>query len=370
MRILDRYVLRELLIPFGYCLGGFWIFWAAFDLFMELAEFQRNNCTASDVAQFYALRTPEMVVMVLPIAFLLALLYALTDMARHHELTAIRAAGVSLWRISVPYLGLGFVLSLVVFVLNEFYVASNAEAAQLLKHRRQAVANATDSKQWKRQWGFTNTRQNRIWYMDAYNLTTSEMLRPHVTWLLDGGTKCEIWAERGIYRDGAWVFYNVQENMFSITPGDFNSNITNIMTIPFSETPAQIRSEIKIGKISDLRDVNRTQLSIQEILGYLRLHPERSEKNPMLETKLQGRFATPWTCLVVVLIALPFGAPAGRRNVFVGVASSIVICFAYFVIVQLALALGTRGTLPPWLAAWAPNLLFGGTGVALTFRVR
>lgn len=45
MRILDRYLLRELLIPFGYCLGGFWIFWMAFDLFAEMSEFQRNGCS-------------------------------------------------------------------------------------------------------------------------------------------------------------------------------------------------------------------------------------------------------------------------------------------------------------------------------------
>jgi lipopolysaccharide export system permease protein len=73
---------------------------------------------------------------------------------------------------------------------------------------------------------------------------------------------------------------------------------------------------------------------------------------------------------VVVLIAIPFGAVGGRRNVFVGVASSILICFVYFVLQQVGLALGTSGSLPPWLAAWFPNLSFGLTGLWLTSRVR
>ena len=90
----------------------------------------------------------------------------------------------------------------------------------------------------------------------------------------------------------------------------------------------------------------------------------------MLDTKLHGRLAAPWTCLVVVLIALPFGAMPGRRNVFVGVASSIVICFVYFVLMQLSLAFGTRHLVPPWLAAWAPNLLFAGAGIWLTWKIR
>jgi lipopolysaccharide export system permease protein len=89
-----------------------------------------------------------------------------------------------------------------------------------------------------------------------------------------------------------------------------------------------------------------------------------------LETQYQGHYATPWTCFVVVLVALPFGAASGRRNVYVGVASSLGICFAFFVSLQVALALGSRGTVPPCLAGWAPNFLFGIGGVWLTWRVR
>jgi lipopolysaccharide export system permease protein len=73
---------------------------------------------------------------------------------------------------------------------------------------------------------------------------------------------------------------------------------------------------------------------------------------------------------VVVLIAIPFGAASGRRNLFFGVAGSIFICFAYFVIQQVSLALGAGGHLPAWLAAWLPNLFFAGLGLGLTARVR
>jgi lipopolysaccharide export system permease protein len=90
----------------------------------------------------------------------------------------------------------------------------------------------------------------------------------------------------------------------------------------------------------------------------------------MLATQLHGRIASAWTCLVVVLIAIPFGAPSGRRNVFVGVAASIFICFAYIILMRVGLTLGTAGHLPAWLAAWLPNVVFGTTGIVLTSRVR
>jgi lipopolysaccharide export system permease protein len=101
------------------------------------------------------------------------------------------------------------------------------------------------------------------------------------------------------------------------------------------------------------------------------LHPDlpRADSNKLL-TKLYGRLAAPWTCLVVVLIAIPFGAASGRRNLFFGVAGSIFICFTFFVLQQVGLALGLGGRLPAWLAAWLPNLIFGATGLWMTARVR
>src|SRR5206468_8856468 len=111
--------------------------------------------------------------------------------------------------------------------------------------------------------------------------------------------------------------------------------------------------------------------SIAEILNYKRLHSYLlPNTRAMLDTQLQARLAAPWTCVVVVLIAIPFGAPSGRRNVFVGVAASILICFADFVLQRVGLALGTGGYLPSLVAALLPNALFGGAGIWLTARVR
>ena len=119
MRLLDRYLLRELLIPLGYCLCGFLLFWITSDMFVRLGEFQKKGLLARDIAEYYVVMLPEFLVLVLPIALLLALLYALTNHARHNEVTAIRAAGVSLWRLSIPYLGVGLLASLALFATNE-----------------------------------------------------------------------------------------------------------------------------------------------------------------------------------------------------------------------------------------------------------
>src|SRR6185436_20148384 len=121
MRLLDRYLLRELLLPLAYCLAGFLTSFIVFDLMGSVDDFQKKNLTAADIVEYYFVCTPEFLVAsyVVPMSLLLAMLYALTNHARHNELTAMRAAAIPLWRITVPYFAVGVLFSLTVFYVNE-----------------------------------------------------------------------------------------------------------------------------------------------------------------------------------------------------------------------------------------------------------
>jgi len=375
MRLLDRYLLRELLVPLGYCLCGFLLFWISSDLFVTLGGFQKKGLVALDIVEYYLVVLPEFLVLVLPIALLLALLYALTNHARHQEITAIRAAGVSLWRLSLPYLGVGFLASLALFAANEFWVPSSDERAKAILKRRLAPDPGAPGRNEYRNLCFDNTRDGRRWRIGVYNTQTGEMIEPGVYPIeRDGSKPWELRAERARRIDGVWTFFNAlafREAAETNSP-PVPSLRTNVLAVPeFSETPEEINSEIKIRDSMTLRAAKKADVPIQDIVNYVRLHPQLSlSDRAWLDTKLAGRLAAPWTCLVVVLIAIPFGVAGGRRNVFVGVASSIVICFSYFVLQQLGLALGTSGRLPAWLAAWFPNLSFGLAGLLMTARVR
>jgi lipopolysaccharide export system permease protein len=372
MRLLDRYLLRELLVPLGFCLSGFLIFWMAFDLFGELSNFQEHKLNIGDIGLYYCVKAPEFLVIVLPIALLLALLYSLTNLARHHEITAIRGAGVSLWRLCLPHLMVGLGLSVALFLVNELWAPSSSERAQRIVNRR--VAPQDNPQGIVQAAGLANLREGRCWLAGEYNPKTSQMRNPLVIWTLPDGSQLWLQAASAHRVQGVWTFFDARE---SRATAETNSLLTpflhtNILAMPqFKETPEEIQSEINISKGMAFRAKNRADVPIVQILDYLRLHPHPAETiQPWLYTKLQGRLAAPWTCLVVVLIAIPFGAAHGRRNVFVGVASSIFICFFFFVLQQLGLALGTGGYLPPWLAAWFPNLTFGLAGLLMTARVR
>jgi lipopolysaccharide export system permease protein len=374
MRLLDRYLLRELLVPLGYCLGGFLLFWTVFDLFTSLGDLQEDKMQAMDIIQYYLVRAPDILVLILPVALLLALLYALTTHARHHEITAMRAAGISLWRIALPYFCVGFAASLVLLALNELAVPDSSDLAERISKRRLPKQPGALGPGQAVTLTFHNLRDQRTWVIGIYDAEAQKMTRAHVVWALPDGSERIFFANRAEHQDGVWVFQDLRE--FRKEPGTNSLPIlileTNRLTLPeFTETPDQIESEIKVSRSMSMRPGKRVELAITEIAHYLRLHPNpgRAEKD-WLYTHLHGRLAAPWTCLVVVLIAIPFGAASGRRNVFFGVAGSIFICFTYFVLLKLCLALGSGGRLEPWVAAWLPNLSFSITGAWLTARVR
>lgn len=372
MRILDRYLLREFLAPLGYCLGGFLVFWVAFDFFSEMSTLQKLR--AVEVVKLYALKTPGFLVLLLPIVLLIALLYALSNHNRHFELTAIRAAGVSLWRLCVPYFLMAVAIGAALFVLSEKLVPRCDAAVQRIfdahddkfkPAERHRVTN----------FAFT-TREGKMWLIGNYDTDTTMMTNVSVNWQQRDGSWLRLECQWGCRSNGVWTFHEATVFREPVQGDSMPEPLirkTNTLAMPaFAETPADMRNELKMAPLlTRNRPGGRTGVTIGEILDYLDNHPrlERGAR-ALLETEVQERFAAPWTCLVVVLIAIPFGAASGRRNVFIGVASAIGICFAFYVLQKLSLALGMNGSLPPWLAAWLPNFVFGVYGAWMTARLR
>ena len=372
MRLHDRYLFRELLTPLAYCLGGFLVFWVAYFFFSEIDTMQEHQLRLFDCAEYAAAMMPGFLILVLPIALLLALLYALTQHSRHHELTALRAAGVSLWRLCAPYFVVGIAAGGIYFWMNEVIVPRCANWTEEILSRHVQLENNPKAKTHFTKNGFRTAHANRIWQIGDYDAVTRIMLNPNVTWMTADGSWHALDAARAGRTNNVWIFSNAK--MFAQSPHGtlVPTGSTNLIAMPeFDETPKQILSNLKMSDSQTVRGSRSADIPLAQLRGYLRLHPDlpADDAGPLL-TKYYGRLAAPWTCLVVVLMAIPFGAQSGRRNLFFGVAGSIFICFAYFVLQQVSLAFGMNGHLPAWLAAWLPNLLFTTAGTILIVRTR
>jgi lipopolysaccharide export system permease protein len=372
MRLLDRYLFRELLTPLAFCLGGIWLLGVCFTLFSSLDEFQDRKFHFIDVVEYAVAITPGFLALVFPIVLLLALLYALANHARHNEITAMRAAGVGLWRLSAPYLCVGFVASIALFALNEFIVPRSINWSERIFTRHVQKRGDVLVRNTFQNFGFTNARERRAWFIGEYNVYRAKMIKPHVIWTLPDKSIRQLYADDAVYTNGIWRFSNVIEYSQTNSTAPLEPFLqTNILAMTeFDETPDQIESEIEICAYQSLK-TRRADIPLSDIFNYLKLHPHLPPTDAAwLFTKFHGRLAVPWTCLVVAIIAIPFGAMPGRRNLFFGVAGSLAICFTYFVIQQFALAFGSNGHLPAWLAAWLPNLIFAGLGLVLIARIK
>ncbi len=380
MRLIDRYLLREWIFPFVYCLTGFMILWIAFDLIAELDEFTDANFTVGQVFSYYWVTLPEHFFVVVPVSLLLSLMYAINQHARQNEFIAIRNAGVGMLRMTLPYLSVGLLLSLGMFFTNEFWLPDSLREGKVLRANNSDLDESNKTKLdklWELDVKFRNEAANRNWQIPAFNPKTGEILgvdnKPIViSWKWDEDQpKRELMAIRGVWEDGGWTFFKVRdyrptEGFPEAHPIKFHEKLR---MDEFDEAPVRIEGELKISPLFEKRAHKRWSVSLAEIDGYKKLHPDiDSKKKAILDAQYQARLAEPLTCLIVVMIAIPFAAPSGRRNAAVGVAAGILVCLAFFIIQQMSMAFG--GQIMPHLAAWSPHALFGGISAWQITKVR
>jgi lipopolysaccharide export system permease protein len=373
MRLHDRYLFRELITPLAFCIGGFLVFGIPFFFKEKLGTIQEKNLSLPEAAGYCAASLPEYFVVILPILLLLALLYALTHHARYNEITALRAAGVSLWRVCLPYFAVGLLATGAYFALNEAAVpACDHWAARMLNRHTKPGDPAKNQPQ--PGINIFNARASRYWQFTEFKERGNLMVNPTVTWFPPDRSKHVLQAAQAVYTNGGWTFFDARlwTNSGPQTELAPAGQAAARRMPEFAETPQQIRVLLKFADTQTLHGSRNADIPLSELRELLRSAPDlRPEDARALATKFHGRLALPWTCFVAVLIAIPLGAQSGRRNLFLGVAGSIFVIFAYFVLQWVSLAMGMDGWLRPgWLAAWLPNLIFAAAGTALTLRLR
>ncbi len=373
MRLHDRYLFRELITPLAACLGAFLVFWVSLFFSQELEHIRDAKLHFIDILEYAISMMPGIFVQVLPFILLFGMLRALTQHARHNEITALRAAGVSLWRLCVPYFVVGLLAAGLYFALNEIVVPACTQWSDEILTRYVKKANDPKTKTVYTNVGFRNNRAHRVWKIGEYDSRSATMYNVDVIWALPDGGQRQLKADLAIHTNGVWNFSHVEQ--FAATnsrAGLVQLPGASELAMPeFQETPRQILLDLKFSDAQGTLSSRTPDIPLADLWPYLRQNPDLSkQESAKLYTKFYARFAAPWTCFIVVLMAIPFGAQSGRRNPFYGVAGSIFICFSFFVLQQVSLAFGMGGHLPGWVAAWLPNIFFAALGIFLTMRVR
>ncbi len=371
MLLLDRYVLREWLKVFGMTLAALVGLLLIGRMFGDVPDFMGWGASAWLMLEYFVLQIPSYLPLVLPVALLISVLFILGFFHRNQELTAMRAAGMSIFRITRVLWAAGAALAVLLFFLNATIVPWATERARFLfetaefAHLTQAQGQGGPAKDDSRTLTYANNMAHRMWYIGRFSGYTGQGLGVSVyqsdaqdrlqrVWLANFGAYD---AQRGcwVLRDGREIIYDAAQSAVAQPP------FAGEKVLP--ELTEQPRVMLALTK-------KPTHLSINEIKGVLNdAGDDPSATIAAYAVQYHYVLASPFCCLIVIGLAIPFAVSGVRVNPMIGVSKSIVLFALYYLLTNLCSLLGAQQHLSPMMAAWLPNLAMFVLAVWLCRRV-
>jgi lipopolysaccharide export system permease protein len=341
MRIADRYILRELFPPFLLGIGGFLVILIG-DILYTLAEYiVAGRVTADLVLRLLAYKMPAIMVITFPVSTLFGTLLGLGRLARDRELDAMRLVGTSLPRLFAPVVVFGLAVAGLTFLTNEVVSPwANRRANTMI---RQAILGEAFPE--VREQVFLRAPGNRFLYVNRVD-DRARLLRNIMVFEAEGPLPRLITAWEATWSSTTLALF--QGVMRDLDAAGFTSHEAAFATM-----------QINVGlDAATFFDGQRTpeEMTVGELRSQLDLF--RGGLPAKVAVEYHRKFAIPAASLIFALVAAPISLLAARGGRFGGVAASIALLFAYYVVMSVARALGVAGVLSPALSAWAPNLLF------------
>lgn len=370
MNQIDRYICWEWLRAFLIALGATLGLLVIFDMYDNLGDLLDFKAGSGEIIRYYFMVLPTLLPHILPIAFLVSLLFSLSNLHSNNEIVAFRASGVSFWQITRSLWIAGLCLSGLLLYLNAKVVPwAIEEARQIwddLEYNYELETQRVREAGLIYNVAFSNPRDGRIWFMNRFNKNTYHGYGVTVSMLNQWNQEySKIQARECLYNINAekWIFLDGREVGFEVETG------SRVTSKPFStleltnlvETPRLLLTLEKRAKDLSL-------FELQTILNYYK--DQDNPKAVPFQVRYHSVLAGTVICFIIVGLAVPYSVSGVRVNAMVGVSKSTGLFFSYFLIIKLVVMFGEQGHLPPIYAAWIPNLLMAGFAMFLYSRLK
>ena len=378
--ILDDYVMREYITNLALILAAFSSLFIIFTFFELIGDIIRNRTPLVTVGDYLLNLIPYIIYNVTPLCSLVAVLITFGALNRSSELTAMKATGISLYRVVAPVLVIALLISAALFAFDDLYLPTanrRQDALRSIIKGKPAQTFLRPDRQWISGQATPppTTEANsadptahpaatpaRIFYyqfFDPYknvfaNLTVFEF-DPNSFVLTR-----RIFATSARWDDrvSRWVFENGWQRTFS------GETVSSYQPFTLSTFP-EIREQPSYFTKEDLQ---AQEMNYGELSRYITDLKQSGFDTKRLAVQLYKKIADPLTSLVMAILAVPFALSMGKRGGLVGIATAIGLAISYWVIAGIFSAMGNVNTLPAFLAAWTPDLLFGIVGAYLLLR--
>ncbi|MSO21006.1 MAG: YjgP/YjgQ family permease [Acidobacteria bacterium] len=394
--ILDRYILRSFLLYLVITVAALVLLIEIVTLFLDLlSDVIEHQIPASMVADYFLHLTPHLIYVITPLGVLVAVLVSFAILSQNNEVTAAKASGISLYRLTAPVLAAAAALSVGLFFF-EYYLVPVANRHQDAVRDRIKGRPAQTYLRPDRQW--IVGEGSRIYYYNFFE-PNEQVLGGVTIFEFDPATyelKRRFSAERATYMQTpsgsgpGWVFSSGWERDFREPPLDISAGMSGageasgvaeapgaaeapgmIDSVHFEQFEMRAYPELREPPAYFLKEVKQTtQMNSTELRSYIDDLQKSGFDVVPLAVQLQRKFSFPLFVPIMALIGLPFAFSMGKRGALTGIAVSLGIAMAFWATTSLFEAIGNLNQLPPIAAAWSPNLLFGLGGLYFFLRIR
>ena len=362
-QIVDTYLLSSFLFYFVLWLVSFVLMFHVFTFFELLSDVIKNHIPMSRVFTYLFFLSPRLIYRFTPVSVLTAVLVVFGVLTKNNEVTAFKACGVSMYRLTVPILAGGLLLSGGLFAFDHYWVPEADRVQDAIRSEikgRPAQTYLNPNRTWF--YGL----EDRIYNYKYFDQKAKVMLGVNV-FEVDPETfrlKKHIAAERASWVPAvnAWVFQNgwsrdlrgyEEASVFEFAGG--------VKVFPeLKETPDYFVKEA----------LQSSQMNFLELRSYIGELQQSGFDTIQLQVQLYKKFAVPLFAFILALVSAPFAFLAGNRGGMAGIGMSFAIFVTYVSVDQFFEQLGNLSELPPQLAAWSPDVVFSLVGLYFLVRMR
>lgn len=361
--IMDAYVLRTFLFYFTLMLVSFVMMTEVFTFFELLGDIIRNNIETSKTMTYLVFLAPQLIYQTTPVSVLVGVLVTFGILSKANEVTAFKACGVSLHRLSLSILLSSLVLSASLFAFDYYYVPEANRKQDALRSEIKGKAPQTYVQPDRK---FVYGEGCRIFYYKFLDPVQKVMVNPRV-YELDCESfsmKRMIAAERARWEPSLkrWVFQSgYQRDYKGIHIAAYQPFLDSTATFAeLTETPDYFLQEL----------IQDKQMNFHQLDNYIHTLQQSGLDTTRLQVQYHKKFAVPLFAFIMALLSVPFAFMTGSRGAMAGVGVSLGIAIAYWTVSSVFEQVGNVGQLPPALAAWSPDALFSLIGAWLLARLR
>ncbi len=350
--VLDRYVLRQWLGTFVLSALGL----PAVAILIDLAERFDKPVSIPDILIGQLYYFPNKTAMMLPAAVLFATVFTLNALGRNSELTAVKAGGVSFFRLIAPMMVLAGLSVPLDYGLQELSSFTTLQEKIYHKERNGADAQTrvvfgyASPSGWN--WAIKTLDQPRR--MMAEPVMEQVAAGPRGRWIVSADSA------QWFPRPGRWVLYHGASMVVPDSGVPIMFEFQTMRHRAFTDLPSAMMDE-------GLKADEMTYPQLKQYLANLKL----SGNEPgMLAVDLPLKFAVPLACLVVAMFGAPLAVTNPRAGAALGLAIALGTTLIYLTGIQIMKAVGGKALVAPWFAAWSMNIVFLIVAVILLRRVR